>query len=137
MPRNNNPPIQLPPEIETTEFRIAPPTRIDNGAVAVSSTSVTSMDINNPGKTLSTEVHICADCNRVMHKVEEVGGACGVCGQFLCVESAKLLCDACGRCMCREHSTNTGNGRICSNHGWLRTIAHMVFSKPNQNGGQK
>jgi hypothetical protein len=137
MPGNNKQPVRVPPEIKETHFRISPPTQIGNGSDAIRSREVTSLDINNPGTFISTEVHLCADCNRVMHKVEEVGGVCGVCGQFLCVESAKLLCDLCGRCMCREHSTDTGKGRICSNHGWLRTIAHMFSSKAKQTGGNK
>jgi hypothetical protein len=137
MPRNDNPPVQLPPEIETTDFRIAPPAGIGNGAVAVSSTTVTSMDINNPGKTLSTEVHVCADCNRVMHKPEQVGGVCAVCNRLLCVESARLLCELFGRCACLEHSADTGKGRVCRNHGWVQTLIHMFSSKHNPNGGQK
>lgn len=137
MPRNNNPPIHLPPEVKETNFRISPPARIGNGNNAITSKEVTALDINNPQTFISTEVHICADCNRVMHKAEEVGGVCGVCGQFICVESVRLLCDLCGRCMCREHSADTGKGRICSNHGWLRTLAHMFSSKPSQNGGKK
>jgi hypothetical protein len=137
MPRNNNLPVGLPPEIKETRFRISPPVQIGAGNDPIRSKEVTSLDINNPGTSITSEVHICADCNRVMHKIEEVGGVCSVCGQFLCVESAKLLCDTCGRCMCREHSTDTGTGCICSNHGWFRTLVHMFSSKPTQNGGTK
>jgi len=119
-----------PSQVQQNRYRVAPPGRMGEDSDAVSSEVVTWFQAGAFGTTTVNTVRICASCNAVMHKAEEVGGVCRVCNRLLCVECAKLKCAICEGCVCRAHSSDTSKGRICETHGFLAVLGHLFFSKP-------
>ena len=59
-----------------------------------------------------------------MRTIQEVGGACAVCGGILCTACATLRCDIDGHILCRLHAELFGERAICATHGFFDMLRY-------------
>jgi len=80
-------------------------------------------------RTTTVELSCCASCNSLIHKHEEAGGICAVCGLLLCMNCGKPRCELCGRLVCLDHTREFQGKTVCRTHGFFQVLNFILFGR--------
>jgi|GEM_PF-3658557 len=75
-----------------------------------------------------TKLHRCKGCYRTIRRLEELGGVCVICENFLCTECAGLRCSSkkCRKCVCPEDHIELGQQVYCWKHGVGKIVIRLA-----------
>ncbi len=126
-PDRFSPPDSGPFKRERSRFRVVGPAGLSNEAIE--ERKVKEYGPGGFGETTTTDMAFCASCQAVMHKPEEVGGVCNVCGLLLGLDCSKYRCEFCRRCVCQSQTRDARGKPFCITHGRLQVLKYLLFGR--------
>lgn len=79
-------------------------------------------------ETTETRLCCCKGCNRTIRRLEELGGTCVICENFLCTECAGFRCSSkkCRKCVCPEDHIELSQQVYCWKHGIQKILVRLA-----------